>query len=218
MVTTESPPEQRMVLYHVSWETYERLLHDYEQCSSPRFTYDRGILEIMSPFSEHEAFGRFLDFVLAAWADATDTLVRITGSTTYKREDLQRGFEPDSSYYIQHEAAVRGKERIDLRVDPPPDLVVEIDITHSSLDKLSIYAQVGVPEVWRYDGARLHLLVLRKGTYVAGTQSGVVSPLTADVLLVLLQGVAEQDAATWLRRAQAWARSLGSPDAGRSHQ
>jgi Uma2 family endonuclease len=218
MVTTESPPEQRMVLYHVSWDTYERLLHDYEQCSSPRFTYDRGILEIMSPFSEHEAFGRFLDFVLAAWADATDTLVRITGSTTYKREDLQRGFEPDSSYYIQHEAAVRGKERIDLRVDPPPDLVVEIDITHSSLDKLSIYAQVGVPEVWRYDGARLHLLVLRKGTYVAGTQSGVVSPLTADVLLVLLQGVAEQDAATWLRRAQAWARSLGSPDAGRSHQ
>jgi Uma2 family endonuclease len=218
MVTTESPPEQRMVLYHVSWDTYERLLHDYEQCSSPRFTYDRGILEIMSPFSEHEAFGRFLDFVLAAWADATDTLVRITGSTTYKREDLQRGFEPDSSYYIQHEAAVRGKERIDLRVDPPPDLVVEIDITHSSLDKLSIYAQVGVPEVWRYDGARLHLLVLRKGTYVAGTQSGVVSPLTADALLVLLQGVAEQDAATWLRRAQAWARSLGSPDAGRSHQ
>lgn len=218
MVTAESPPEQRMVLYHVSWETYERLLHDYEQCSSPRFTYDRGILEIMSPFSEHEAFGRFLDFVLAAWADATDTLVRITGSTTYKREDLQRGFEPDSSYYIQHEAAVRGKERIDLRVDPPPDLVVEIDITHSSLDKLSIYAQVGVPEVWRYDGARLHLLVLRKGTYVAGTQSGVVSPLTADALLVLLQGVAEQDAATWLRRAQAWARSLGSPDAGRSHQ
>jgi len=218
MVTTESPPEQRMVLYHVSWGTYERLLHDYEQCSSPRFTYDRGILEIMSPFSAHEAFGRFLDFVLAAWADATDTLVRITGSTTYKREDLQRGFEPDSSYYIQHEAAVRGKERIDLRVDPPPDLVVEVDITHSSLDKLSIYAQVGVPEVWRYDGARLHLLVLRKGTYVAGTQSGVVSPLTADALLALLQGVAEQDAATWLRRAQTWARSLGSPDAGRSHQ
>jgi Uma2 family endonuclease len=213
MVTTESPPEQRMVLYHVSWDTYERLLHDYEQCSSPRFTYDRGILEIMSPFSEHEAFGRFLDFVLAAWADATDTLVRITGSTTYKREDLQRGFEPDSSYYIQHEAAVRGKERIDLRVDPPPDLVVEIDITHSSLDKLSIYAQVGVPEVWRYDGTRLHLLVLQEGAHAASTVSRVMPPMTADALLTLLQGVAMQDGATWLRRAQAWARSLGSPGA-----
>jgi Uma2 family endonuclease len=218
MVTTESPPEQRMVLYHVSWDTYERLLHDYEQCSSPRFTYDRGILEIMSPFSQHEAYGRFLDCLMIAWADATDTLVRITGSTTYKREDLQRGFEPDSSYYIQHEPWVRGKERIDLHVDPPPDLLVEIDITHSSLDKLSIYAQVGVPEVWRYDGAQLHLLVLREGTYVAGTQSGVMPSMTADALLDLLRGAAEQDAATWLRRAQAWARSPGSPGAGRSHR
>jgi Uma2 family endonuclease len=208
MVTTESPPEQRMVLYNVSWETYERLLHDYEQSSAPRFTYDRGVLEIMSPFSEHEAYGRFLDFVLGAWAEATNTLVRVTGSTTYKREDLQRGFEPDSSYYIQHEAWVRDKERIDLSIDPPPDLVVEIDITHSSLDKLSIYAQVGVPEVWRYDGTQLHMLTLQQGAYAASTVSRVMSPMTADALLALLQGVAKQDVATWLRRAQAWARGL----------
>jgi len=211
MVTVLSPPEQRIVLYNVSWQTYECLLRDYENSSSPRLTYDHGILEIMSPFSEHESYCRFIDLVLGVWADETDIRVRITGATTFKRRALLRGFEPDSSFYIQNEPAVRGKRRIDLEVDPPPDLVIEIDITHSSLDKLSINAQVGVPEVWRYDGQKVEVLVLNDEGYVPQFESRMLPGMTAAALADLLTDVPLLDAAAWMRRARHWARSL--PDA-----
>ena len=88
------------------------------------------------------------------------------GSTTFNREDLERGFEPDASFYIRNEALIRGKRRIDLNVDPPPDLVIEVDITSPSLDKFPIYARPGVPEVWRYDGERLTIYELRSEEFV----------------------------------------------------
>ena len=93
------------------------------------------------------------------------------GSTTFKRADLHKGFEPDSCFYIQNEERVRGKLEIDLLTDPPPDLVIEIDISHPSLNKLPIYVQVGVPEVWRYDGSQLQLLALNEGQYEDSTHS-----------------------------------------------
>ncbi len=210
MAAILAPAEQRIILRNVSWETYEALLRDHEQSNSPRFTYDRGVLEIMSPFSEHEAYCRFTDCLLTVGADETNATVRVTGGTTYRREDIQRGFEPDASFYIQNEIRVRGKRRLDLAIDPPPDLVVEIDITHSSINKLAIYAQVGVPEVWRYDGARVQLLVLQGDEYLASPGSRVMPPMTVEALAALLDGAAEQDAVTWLRRSRAWARGLSA--------
>ena len=128
------------------------------------------------------------------------------GSTTYKREDLERGFEPDASFYIRNAERVRGKSRIDLDVDPPPDLVVEVDITNPSLDKLPIYARLGVPEVWRYDGERLTVFGLRGEGYAEVAESSVLPPLTSEALSGLIKESASLDIADWVRGVREWAR------------
>ncbi len=101
---------------------------------------------------------------------------------TFRREDLERGFEPDSCFYVQSEARVSGKAQIDFSVDPPPDLVIEVDITSPSLNKLPICAQIGVSEVWRYDGVRLEILRLESTEYAAVPTSTTLPPLTSLVL------------------------------------
>src|SRR5207247_2926721 len=128
------------VLHGVSWKTYECFLADFENRSAPRFTYDRGTLEIMSPREEHERSNRTLALLVEVVTEERGLEIDSLGSTTFKREDVGRGFEPDSCFYVQNAERVRGKERIDLAIDPPPDLVIEIDITHPSMDNLPIYA------------------------------------------------------------------------------
>ena len=144
MATDLSPPEQRVLLTGVSWDTYERLLTDLENQSAPRLTYDRGLLEITKPSGEHERYNRAVALLVEVLAEELNIDVDNLGSTTFRREDIERGFEPDSCFYIQNADKVRGKARIDLTTDPSPDLVIEIDITSGSLDKFPIYAQVGV--------------------------------------------------------------------------
>jgi Uma2 family endonuclease len=129
------------------------------------------------------------------------------GSTTFRREDLERGFEPDSCFYIQNEERVRGKDRIDLAVDPPPDLVIEIDITSPSFSKLPIYAQIGVPEVWRYDGERLKILVLEGSDYVETAESAVFPPVTSNVLTDFVEKSKTTRRMVWLEAVRGWARS-----------
>lgn len=126
---------------------------------------------------------------------------------TFRREDLGRGFEPDSCFYAQNEENVSGKAHIDLASDPPPDLVVEVDITSPSLDKLPIYAQIGVPEVWRYDGGRLEILRLERTEYASVPGSAVLPPLTSSVLSDLLAGSKVKKRRSWMREVREWARS-----------
>ena len=202
MVTTQSPPDQRMVLHHVSWETYQRLLQDFENSSAPRLTYDRGTLEIMTPLPEHEEYGRFFEFVLAAVEEATGTKVYSFGSTTFSRDDLQKGFEADACFYIQNGSRVRGKDRLDLHVDPPPDLVIEIVITHPSLLKLPIYAQVGVPEVWRYVAAAIEILLLDGEQYIQVPNSRALPIVTAKALTGLVRASRGLSQAERLRLAR----------------
>lgn len=208
MAITQSVPERRMVLYNVGWDTYERLLRDHANSSAPRFTYDRGTLEIMSPLPEHERFNRAFQLLLPVLAEELGVELYSLGSTTFNREDLQRGFEPDSCFYVQNMSRVWGKNRIDLHVDPPPDLVVEIDITHPSLDKLPIYAQLGVPEVWRYDGQRLEMLLLELGQYVESPRSKAFPAVDVATLTALLPDSVGVGDIAWIQRVRAWARSL----------
>ncbi|MGH9336532.1 MAG: Uma2 family endonuclease [Vicinamibacteria bacterium] len=145
----QSPPEQRVVLHNLSWQTYDRLLEEAAGCSSLRLTYDRGTLEIMSPSEEHEELNRSLAFLIEALVTELDLESRSLGSATFRREDLDRGFEADSCFYIQSAPRVAGKQKIDLRIDPPPDLVIEVELTSSAVDKLDIYAHLRAPELWR---------------------------------------------------------------------
>ena len=207
MATVKTPSEQRVVLHNIAWATYERLLADNENNSAPHFAYDRGELEIMRPSPEHEKFNRRIAQLVLAVAEELGIEAEDLGSTTFRREDLERGFEPDSCFYIQNEEEVRGKDRIDLAVDPPPDLVIEIDITSPSLNKLPIYAQMGVPEVWRYDGAGMAILVLEGSDYVETTESVVLPPVTSRVLTDLVEKGKTTRRTVWLEKVREWAQN-----------
>src|SRR5215470_14554746 len=121
--------DQLVVLHNVSWQTYSRLLEDLADQSSIRVAFDNGEMEIMSPTAEHEELNRIVARFLEGVAAALDLDIRSLGSTTFKRKDVLRGFEPDSCFYLQNAPAIRGKTRLDLSIEPPPDLVIEIDIT-----------------------------------------------------------------------------------------
>lgn len=158
--------EQRTVLYNLSWETFEALLRDTGEHRGSRFAYDCGTLEIMTPLFEHENPKIQFDRLIFSLAEELDIEVISAGSTTLKRKSLAKGIEPDSCYYIQNEAAMRGRETLNLEIDPPPDLAVEIDITTSSVNKFNIYAALGVAELWRYDGEVLKFYQLVENQYI----------------------------------------------------
>ena len=142
-------PTDHAVLHGISWETYERLLTELED-RKLRLTYDRGTLEIISPSPRHEDVRHRLRRLIEALADALAIQIKGGGSTTWRRLDLERGLEPDECYWVANESSMRGRIDIDLRVDPPPDLVVEVDVHSSSVNRMGIYAALGVPEVWRW--------------------------------------------------------------------
>ncbi|TAF12235.1 MAG: Uma2 family endonuclease [Nostocales cyanobacterium] len=166
MLLQSTPAEQRTVLYNVSWDTFESLLKDTGEDRGSRFAYDCGTLEIMTPLFEHEnPKSNFGNFIIAL-AEELDIEIRSAGSTTLKRKLFAKGIEPDSCYYIKNEAAIRGRETLNLETDPPPDLAIEIDITSSSVNKLNIYAALGVSELWRYDGEVLKFYQLLENKYI----------------------------------------------------
>jgi Uma2 family endonuclease len=210
MATAAVSADPRVVLWNVSWETYERLLADLADSSAPRLTYDRGVLEIMSPTPEHERLNRTIHLIVEIVAAELNMRVQLLGSTTFKREDRDRGFEPDSCFYVANAERIRGKKRIDLSMDPPPDLVIEIDVTSSSVPKLPIFADFGVLEVWRYDGKSLRILNLREGGYVASETSLAFPILTARALEDFLVKSQEwEDHPRFVRAIQDWVRNFG---------
>jgi Uma2 family endonuclease len=206
MAMVVSQTEQRVVLYDVSWATYEHLLADHLDCSSPRFTYDGGTLEIMSPSSRHEKINRTIATLVEALAEEWEIDLINLGSTTFKREDFKRGFEPDSCFYFQNAERIRGRDEIDLRIDPPPDLVIEIDITSGSIHKLSIYAALGIPEIWRYIGNRLIILVLAEGNYVEVEESPILSGLTGAIIVRFIEDSQTLKRPVWMKSIREWAR------------
>jgi len=177
MVTTRTFSEQRVVLRNISWQTFETMLAEMGNDRASRMAYDRGTLEIMTPLFPHEYWNRLIERLIFVLGEELNLEIFPAGSTTLKREDLRRGAEPDSSYYIHNEAVVRNKIAIDLNNDPPPDLVVEVDLTSSSLDRFQIYASLGVPELWHYDEGVLHIYQLQQGEYVECNNSPTFAQL-----------------------------------------
>jgi Uma2 family endonuclease len=163
--TLAIPTEQRLRLSCIPWEAYVAFT-DILGDRPIRVTYDRGEMEILSPSNRHENRKRILGRLIEELTMELDIDIASGGSTTYRREVLERGLEPDESYWIEHEPIVRGRQDIDLDKDPPPDLALEIEISRSALDRMAIYAALRVPEVWRWDGKKLTVNVLtRRGTY-----------------------------------------------------
>jgi Uma2 family endonuclease len=211
----KSPPEGRVTLRNVGWETYETLLEEDPDRAAPRFFYDRGVLEIVSPSFEHEQIARLIASLVEELTVELEIDVVSAGSTTFKHEDLSRGFEPDASFYFSDNVArVRGKRRISLDAgDPPPDLVVEVDITSPSASKLPIYARLGVAEVWRHDGNRLTILGLRQGEegyYSEIPESAFLATarVSGESLTRFVEEGLTSGRPAWTRRVRDWAREL----------
>jgi len=202
-----APPEQRVLLHNVSWETYERLIAESVNCVGTRFTYNSGDLEIITVSMEHEHVNRTLAMLIEIVAEETGKSVLRTGSATFRRQDLSKGFEPDSGFYIQHARQMQGRMELDPAVDPPPDLVIEVDIIRSSLDRFAIFAAVGVPEVWRYDGERVAFHALNDASYVESGLSAALPPLTAEQAGDFVKESLREDSLVWVRRVREWVRA-----------
>lgn len=204
MTTTVRSPEQRIVLHNIPWDLYESILLTHRDRSVPRFTYDRGELEIMSPSAEHEQLTETIRLLVNIVAEEIGINAKGFGSTTFRREDLDRGFEPDACFYIENLARVRGKKELDLRMDPPPDLLIEIDITSSSLDKLSIIAEVRVPEVWLYDRKGWRILRLQGTNYMEQGESTALPGLTTEAITRLVEESRTLEPLAWMRQVREW--------------
>lgn len=202
--------DHTFVLTGVSWKTYESLMEDHLSSSAPRFTYDRGTLEIMSPSPEHEYANRRLAQLVLAICEVRDMDAEDFGSTTYRREDLERGFEPDSCFYIENERLVRNKPRFDLAVDPPPDLVIEIDVTSFSIDRLPLYADIGVPEVWRYVAGKVEILLLDGDSYRKSETSKSLAGIKATDITDLVAKSRTLRRTEWLKLVREAARKSRS--------
>ena len=208
MGTLVTIPEQRALLQKVSWETYERLLADHGDAPSPRFTFDRGVLEIMSPSSEHERCKQTLSLLVDMLAEGLGVDIQNLGSTTFKRSELERGFEADVCFYVQNAERMHGKIHIDPAVDPAPDLVIEVEITSPVLNKLPIYAGFHVPEIWRHDRKRLVILHLRGDEYTEYSQSRAFPKASAAELSHLVQRSMSLRSREWLQELRSWVRQL----------
>jgi Uma2 family endonuclease len=195
----------RVILQGVSWQTYQALLAELGDNRSSRLAYDQGILEITMPSDRHETNIKLLERMIEALTEELDLPIKGFRSTTLNREDLQRGAEPDSCYYIQNVDRIQGRT-VDLSRDPAPDLVIEVDITSPSSRRLQIYKQLEVPEVWRYIGQTVQIYQLQAGTYNLCENSPTFPFVRVEILNQFLQQAQAQDDTTFIRTWRKWVR------------
>lgn len=158
------PPGHRVLFHDVSWQEFEAILEELGDRRAARLAYSLGTLEIRMPLPKHEKAKVIIGDLVKILLEELEIDCEPFGSTTFKREDMAQGVEPDDSFYIQNHARMIGKERIDLKVDPPPDLAIEVDVT--SKTQLDAYEALGVPELWRYEEGKLQINILCNGKYI----------------------------------------------------
>ncbi|WP_306441497.1 Uma2 family endonuclease [Halomicronema hongdechloris] len=204
-----SPPqaigEQRVTFHHLNWQAYQQILQALPQSRAARITYDRGILEITMPLEDHEFATRLIELFIRILVIELGLKIKTLGSTTLVRADLNRSPEPDNAYYIQNQPLVAGRQ-VDLQHDPPPDLVVEIDITHTDIDKLELYASLGVPELWRYNGREWRIYQLQ-GRQYQEVEASPTFPTVPKSKLYEFLALAQQDEVNADQQLRAWVRS-----------
>jgi len=202
--------ENHLVLEHVSWETYESLLHDFEVSGQrKRITYNDGTMVIVSPLFKHEKWKKMLGAFVEAFTEEREVDIVSAGSTTWRRKRKKKGLEPDECFYIQNAGKVECRLEIDLKKDPPPDLAIEVDLRPYLMNKLEVYAGLGIPEVWCFDGLDFEIHALQKdSTYVKVNSSVSLPFVAAGDLKRFLERVTEVKERVLLREVRKWAREL----------
>jgi len=212
MAGVQTPPQelsprltQRVTLHGISWQTYKRLLTELGDYRASRLAYDQGVLEITMPSDRHETNKKLLERMIETLTEELNLPAKSFGSTTLNRADLEHSAEPDSCYYIQHVGQIAGRQ-IDLMTDPPPDLVIEVDISSSSSRRIDVYKQLGVPEMWRYSGGRVQIHRLQDGDYTPCDPSPTFPIVSTAVINHFLQQAETQDDTTLIRTWRQWIR------------
>lgn len=162
-------PGQQLLLKDISWEDFEEILSDLGEHRSSRISYSNGVLEIMVPLPEHEKGKEIIGDIVKIMLEELEIDFESLGSTTFKNEQMSQAVEPDACFYIKNYQAVIGKDRLDLSIDPPPDLAIEIDITNRT--QLDNYLLLGVPELWRYTRKDFHIYLLDGKRYLKSKTS-----------------------------------------------
>jgi Uma2 family endonuclease len=177
--------EKRVAFYHISWQSYEKILEALGDRRAARITYYQETLEIVTPLEEHESAHDRLGILIHILTEELNLNIKSMGSTTLKIPHLKVGAEPDKCYYIQNEPAVRGK-KVDLSIDPPPDLIIEVDITPTDINKNQLYQEMKVPEFWRYNGKTLTIYLFSQERYQESETSATFPLLTKSIVYEFL--------------------------------
>jgi Uma2 family endonuclease len=204
----EAIGEKRVVLRGLSWDAYLQILDALPQTRGARLTYDDGTLEITVPLEIHEFSRCLIERFVITLIELVGLRVKTMGSTTMNYPGRKKGAEPDNAYYIQNQPLVKGRN-VDFSQDPPPDLVVEVDITHTDIDKDRFYADLGVPEFWRFDGKVLRILQLNAGEY-GEVEVSPLFPLVPKTWLYRFLEEAQEDEIGAVRSLRLWWQELAN--------
>ena len=217
LTTTRSlEGEQRVVIRGVGWDGYEALLKVVGE-GHVRITYDGKDAELMTLSRDHEDFKKLIGRLIETLTLELDLPCIGLSSMTCRRKAKEKGLEADECYYFANIPRIRGKRgNLDFDVDPPPDLAVEVEVSRSALDKTAVYAGLGVPEVWRFDGEALTIGHLQPdGTYAAAEVSTYLPMLPpAEVVRWLRLAETADDHTDWARRFRDWVRAELLPRRG----
>jgi Uma2 family endonuclease len=210
MASVVSLPEQKVILQNISWETYQRLLAEHQENCGTHFIFDNGRLEIIVLSYRREILKSTIALLVDILAEEFEIDIEGAGSTTFQREELAKGFEPDACFYITNAERVPGKKQLDLAVDPPPDLIIEVDITSPSLNRFPIFAVFGVPEVWRYQNGQVIFYKLEADKYTETKTSIAFSNVTSDLITKFVELSQQVKRTVWLRQVRESVRAIKS--------
>jgi Uma2 family endonuclease len=204
METVSAPEKDHVILHNIRWETFLALLEDLGEHRG-RITYDRGTVEIVSPSKKHESLKKLIGRLIETFTLELGIPIASCASTTLKSRSKNQGIEPDECYYIRNEESIRGKDAIDLEIDPPPDLAVEIEIAARWIDRKGVYAALGIPEVWSYDGQTMIIYLLQEdGEYSISKESAALPMLPVSEIVRFLDQRSSRDETSLVSAFRDW--------------
>lgn len=207
-IVTRLPEDTTVTFHNVSWTEYEELLMQVGEPAGLHISYHEGTLCAMTVSAQHEKYARFIESLITAIRLRLRIKILGFGSATMRKQAARVGKEPDACFYVQTADQLGPRIQLDFAIDPPPDLAVEIDIHHDSLDKFPIYVELGVPEIWRYDGKTLTIYHLQRKRYVKRESSLALPMLTSKLLTEYLNRLQTEDEFHVLLAFDAWLAQL----------
>jgi len=207
-VVSQLPEDTEVIFHGATWEEYEELLDQVGEAAGLRISFNNGILKVMSLSPEHEKYVRFIERLISTLSLRLRINIVSFGSATMRKRRDSKGNEPDACFHIQTAAMIGNRIELDFSIDPPPDVVVEVDIHHDSTNNDAIYAALGVPEIWRYDGLEAAIFQLQGNVYVEAEASPALSMITSAVLTEYLALMRQEGEFVALLAFDEWLRSL----------